>query len=226
MATQDLDALAVEADLKDEGKKKPRPNNLEEVSEFVEQINEALDKFAKTIHQYEPYTIQDAYSDFVGRYYELLSKIEDYFVDASSTAVLELVDDTMCKIMHVEMECERKEQELCKDPRVSTDNVMQPHKVMNRLEAMPNFKKFEGGEQFAISELFRHLQHTHNASSEMADHLAFLARTLQPTQFEFILKHNVRLLVQHQIPPTFVTLENFTLPKAICLAKKLSNKEQ
>ena len=137
MATQDLHALAVEAELKDEGKKKPGPNNPEEVSEFVEQINEAVDKFSKTIYQYEPYSIQDAYSDFVGRYYEPLSKIEDYFVDASLTAVLELVGNRMCKIMSVEMERERKEQELCKDPRVSTDNIMQPHKVMNRLEAMP-----------------------------------------------------------------------------------------
>ena len=73
---------------------------------------------------------------------------------------------------------------------------------MNRLEAMPNFKKFKGGEQFAISELFRHLQHAHNASSEMTGHLAFLARTLQPTQFEFIFKHSVRPLVEFQIPPS------------------------
>ena len=109
MATQDLDALAVKAELKDEGKKKPGPNNLEEASKFVEQINEVVDKFAKTINQYEPYSIQDAYSDFVGRYYELLSKMGDYFVDASPMAVLELVDDTMCKIMCVETEHERKE---------------------------------------------------------------------------------------------------------------------
>ena len=105
-----------------------------------------------------------------------------------------------CKIMHVETDCERNEQELCKDPRVSTVNIMQPHMVMSRLEAMSNFKKIESGEQFAISELFRHLQCAHNASSDMAGHLAFLARTLQPTQFEFILKHIVRPLVQFQIP--------------------------
>ena len=118
MATQELDAPAAEAESKDEGKKKPGPNNLEEASEFVQQLNEAVDKFAKTIHQYEPYSIQDAYSDFVGRYYELLFKIEDYFVDASTTAILELVDDTTCKIMCVEMEHEIKEQELCKTPEL------------------------------------------------------------------------------------------------------------
>ena len=50
MATQELDAPAAKAEMKDEGKKKPRPNNPEEASEFMEQINEAVDKFAK------PYT--------------------------------------------------------------------------------------------------------------------------------------------------------------------------
>ena len=37
----------------------------------------------------------------------------------------------------------------------------------------------------------------------MAGHLAFLARTLQPNQFEFILKHSVHPLVQFttNIPP-------------------------
>ena len=36
--------------------------------------------------------------------------------------------------------------------------------------------------------------------SLLPGHLAFLARTLQPTQFEFILKHSVYPLVQFQIP--------------------------
>ena len=89
--------------------------------------------------------------------------------------------------MRVDTEWERKEQELCKDPRISTNNIMQPHTVMNRLEALPGFKKFKGGEQFAIAELLRHLQRAHNALAKMAGHLAFLARTLQSNQFEFIL---------------------------------------
>ena len=75
MTTQKLDALTAEAELKDEVKKKPRPNNPEEVSEFVQQLNEAVDKFTETIHQDEPYSIQNVYSDFMGRYHELLSKI-------------------------------------------------------------------------------------------------------------------------------------------------------
>ena len=34
----------------------------------------------------------------------------------------------------------------------------------------------------------------------MAGHLAFLARTLQPNQFEFILKHSVHPLIQLEVP--------------------------
>ena len=55
---------------------------------------------------------------------------------------------------------------------------MQSNREMNHLEALPWFKKFEGSEQVAISELFLHLQRAHNTSSEAAGHLAFLARNL------------------------------------------------
>ena len=73
---------------------------------------------------------------------------------------------------------------------------MQVHHILNHLEALPGFKKFEGSEQFAISELFRSLLSAHNASAEVARHLAVLARKLQPSQFEFILKHSVYPLIQ------------------------------
>ena len=73
--------------------------------------------------------------------------------------------------------------------------------VLNHLEALPGFKKFEGGERSAISELFSSLQSAHNASTEVAGHLAVLARTLQPSQFEFILKHSVCPLIQFEVPP-------------------------
>ena len=133
-----------------------------------------------TVHQYEPYSIQNAYSDFIERYYDLLREVENYYKDASISNVLELIDDTTCKILHVETEKERTDQQLCKDPRISTDNIMQVDHVLNHLEALPGFRKFEGGEQSAISELFSSLQSVHNASVEVARHLAVLARTLQP----------------------------------------------
>ena len=143
MASQDLDTA--EADMPQDFKKKPGLNNPEEASQFIGDINKAADQFTQTIHKYEPYSIQDTYSDFVGTYFEKLSQIEEYFKDASIQGFLDLVDDTACKIMRVDTEWERKEQELCKDPRISINNIMQPHTVMNQLEALPGFKQFVKG---------------------------------------------------------------------------------
>ena len=78
---------------------------------------------------------------------------------------------------------------------------MQADHILNNLEALPGFKKFKGGERSAISELFTSLQSAHNASAKVAGHLAVLARTLQPSQFEFILKHIVHPLIQFEVPP-------------------------
>ena len=154
-----------------------------------------------TVHQYKPYSIQNAYSDFIKRYYDLLCEVEDYYKDASISNVLELINDTTCKILHIKTEKERTDQQLCKSPRISTDNIMRMDHILNHLEALPGFKKFEGSEQFAISELFTSLQSAHNASTEVAGHLAVLARKLQPSQFEFILKHSVHPLIQFEVPP-------------------------
>ena len=97
---------------------------------------------------------------------------------------------------------------------------MQAHHVLNHLEALPGFKKFEGSEQFAISELFRHLQSAQNASAEAARHLAFLARTLQPSQFEFILKHSVHPLIQFEVPPRLCS------PRELCFMKSELTSEE
>ena len=109
------------------------------------EVNKVADKFAEIIHSYEPYKIQDTYSDFVLRYYELLVQVEDYFIDASMEEVLELVNDTTCKVMRMETERECQNQALCKDPGVSSDSIPLAHTIMNRFKKLLNFKKFERG---------------------------------------------------------------------------------
>ena len=173
-----------------------------------------------TVHQYEPYSIQNAYLDFIERYYDLLCDVEDYYKDASISDVLELIDDTTCKILHIETEKERTDQQLCKDPRISTDNIMWADHVLNHLEALPGFKKFEGSDQFAISELFTSLRSVHNASAGVAGHLAVLARKLQPSQFEFILKHSVHPLIQFEVLPRLCN------PEELCFAKSNLTSEE
>ena len=197
MASQEADPTNIKEDIK----KKPDPNNPEEATRFVQEVDKAVKKFTDTVHQYAPYSIQNAYSDFIERYYDLLCDVENYYKDASISNVLELINNTTCKILCVETEKERTDQQLCKDPRISTDNIMWAEHILNQLEALPGFKKFEGSEQFAISELFTSLQSAHNASAEVARHLAVLARKLQPSQFDFILKHSVHPLLQFEVPP-------------------------
>ena len=99
-----------------------------------------------TVHQYKPYSIQNVYSDFIERYYDLLCEVEDYYKDAPVSNALEFTNGTTCKILCIETEKERTDQQFCKDPRISTDNIMWADHVLNHLEALAGFKKFEGGE--------------------------------------------------------------------------------
>ena len=101
----------------------------------------------------------------------------------------------------MEMEHEKQDQKLRPDPRTSLDNILTGHQAMNKLEALPNFRTFKNGEEFAITELFHCLHSVHIAATETAGHLAFLGCTPQVDQFSFILKHSMHPLVQLQIRP-------------------------
>ena len=117
MATQEL-GTALE-----DTKKRLGPNNLEAAAEFITKVNTMVNKFAEIVHQYKPYSIENAYTNFVTDYCDLLCNVKDYFKDTSIETVLELVDDTTCKILRVETEKDREQQTKCKDPRVSGDNI-------------------------------------------------------------------------------------------------------
>ena len=95
MVTQET----IPTNIKENIKKKPGPNNPEEATRFVQDVDKAVQELADTVHQYELYSIQNAYSDFIERYFNLLCNIEDYYKDASIATVLELIDDTTCKTL-------------------------------------------------------------------------------------------------------------------------------
>ena len=106
MMTQEADT----ADLKENIKKKPGLNYPEEATRFVQEVDKAVQKFMDTVHQYELYSIQNMYLDFIERYFDLLCDVEEYYKDASIATVLEFIDDTTCKILQVETEKERTDQ--------------------------------------------------------------------------------------------------------------------
>ena len=65
---------------------------------------------------------------------------------------------------------------------------------------MPNFTAIQSDQQEMVCELFDSLQTVHTAIADIAGTLATLGRTLDPNQFQFLLKHSVHPLVQLQVP--------------------------
>ena len=168
-------------------KKKPGPNNPEEAEEFVKQINIAVDKFAETIHSYEPYKIKDAYTSIQG--------------------VLDIVDDTMCKMLRMETEYDKKDQKLCKDPMVSSDNILTGHQALNK----------------SCCLISRNLKMARNLPSQNCPGASSMHIMWQLKQLatwhslaipSFILKHSECPLVQLQIPPCLCHPRELQLTKA------------
>ena len=106
MVSQEADPANIEEDIK----KNPGPNSPQEATRFVQEVDEAVQKFMDTVHQNEPYSIQNAYSDFIAIYCNLLCDFEHYYKDSSISDVLELINDTTCKILCIETEKERTDQ--------------------------------------------------------------------------------------------------------------------
>ena len=114
MGTQEVEQV-IPSTTKDE-KKKPGPNNPEEASKFVEAVEQAVTSFTKAIEKNCPDAVENAYAGFVGKYYELLSNVEDYDSDASIEGVLNIIEDKQCNIILQSSIHEAKEQKLCPDP--------------------------------------------------------------------------------------------------------------
>ena len=87
--------------------------------------------------------------------------------------------------------------------RVKTEknSQTQEHQLaLSILAAMPNFAAIQGDQREMVCELFDSLQIVHTAIADIAGTLATLGRTLDPKEFQFLLKHSVHPLVQLQVP--------------------------
>ena len=171
-------------------KKRPGPINPIEAAAFVTATTTSIDKFVTTIHNYEPYALQSCYETLIDEYYQELIKIEDYFKDTDKNLVLDLVDDKTCKIIRVETQKDSEDRKRCPDPRISTPNLMTGSEALTRLAALPNFEKIDGDDR-EVCDLFNSLSTAHAAIADIAGNLATLGRRLDPTQFQFLLKHSV-----------------------------------
>ena len=194
-------------------KKRPGPINPIQAAAFVTATTTSIDKFITTIHKYELYTLQSCYETLIDEYYQELIQIEDYFKDADKDLVLDLVDDKTCKVIRVETQKDSEDRKRCPDPRISTPNLMTGATALTRLAALPNFEKIDGDDRAKVCDVFNSLSTTHAAIVDIANNLATLGRRLDPTQFQFLLKHSVRPLVQLQVPARLCNPADLTFAK-------------
>ena len=125
-------------------KKRPGPCNLDQATEFVIQTMQSVDRFMSKMHNHEPDAIKEGYQVLIAEYHHALCGIKDYFRQADRKLVLELIDDTTCKLLRTTTPKDAADKEKCPDPRVSTENLMTGHRALNRLAALPNFKDIKG----------------------------------------------------------------------------------
>ena len=194
-------------------KKRPGPINPIQVAAFVMATTTSIDKFITTIHNYEPYALQSCYETLIDEYYQELIQIEDYFKDADKDLVLDLVDNKTCKVIRVETQKDSEDRKRCPDPCISTPNLMTGPAALTRLTALPNFEKIDGDDRVKVCNLFDSLSTAHAAIADVAGNLATLGRRLDPTQFQFLLKHSVRPLVQLQVPARLCNPADLTFAK-------------
>ena len=149
----------------------------------------------------------------IDEYYQELIQIEGYFKDADKDLVLDLVDDKTCKIICVETQKDSEDRKRCPDLRISTPNLMIGAAALTRLAALPNFEKIDGDDRGKVCDLFDSLSTTHTAIADIAGNLATLGRRLDPTQFQFLLKHSVQPVVQLQVPARLCNPADLTFAK-------------
>ena len=181
-------------------KKRPGPYNPDQATKFVIQTMQSVDRFMSKMHNHEPDTIKEGYQVLIAEYHHALCGIKDYFKQADRKLILELIDDTTCKLLRTTTPKDAADKEKCPDPRVSTENLMTGHRALNRLAALPNFKDIESADREEVCELFDSLQTAHAAIADTAGSLASLGQRLHPHQFQFLLKHSICPLIQLQIP--------------------------
>ena len=171
-------------------KKRPGPRNRDQAAEFVIQTMQSVDRFMSKM-QHKSDAIGEGYQVLIAEHHHSLCDIEDYFKQANRKLVLELIDDTTCKLLRTTTPKDAADKEKCPDPRVSTENLMTGHRVLNRFAALPNFKDIEGADREEVCELFDSLQTGHTAIADAAGSLASLGHRLHPHQFQFLLKHSI-----------------------------------
>ena len=79
-------------------KKRPGPHNPGQAAKFVVESTQSVDQFMNKMHNHESDAIEEGYQVLIAEYHHALCSIEDYFKRADRKLILELKDDTSCKL--------------------------------------------------------------------------------------------------------------------------------
>ena len=134
-------------------KKRPCPRNPDQAAKFVLQTTQSVDRFMSKM-QHESDTIEENDQVLIAEYHHSLCIIEDYFKQADRKLILQLIDDTTCKLLRTTTPKDAADKEKCPDPRVSTETLMTGHRALKRLATLPNFKDIKSADREEVCELF------------------------------------------------------------------------
>ena len=84
---------------------------------------------------------------------------------------------------------------------VSNDEIPDGPEVLSRMHLQGKLPCFDKKGQQAVTNLFGHLQDTHNHMAEVAKAIVNVSEVSSPEQFTFVLQLAVRPIVQLKIPP-------------------------
>ena len=108
MATEELGDLEIVEETppttpteKEPKKKKLGPCNPDRATKSVVETTQSIDRFMNKMHNYEPDAIEEGYQVLIAEYHHALYGTEDYFKQANRKLVLELIDDTSCKLLRM-----------------------------------------------------------------------------------------------------------------------------
>ena len=179
--------------MEEESSKGPSHNNPKEAANYVRSVNSLLKSFVTSIHGFDHYKCLDAWETLLHALFQLLSKLDSaYFIKMDTEVILNTIPDKACDTFLARPEEAATRIQQC----VSSDEIPDGPEVLSRMRLQGNLPCFDKKGQQAITNLFGHLQDTHNHMAEVAKAIVNVSEVSSPEQFTFVLQLAVRPIVQ------------------------------
>ena len=154
--------------------------------------------FVTNIHGFDRYKRLDAWETFLHTLSQLLSKLDSaYFTKMDTEVILDTIPDKACDAF---LACPEEAATRIQQ-HVSSDEIPDGPEVLSRMRLQGNLPCFDKKGQQAVTNLFGHLQDTHNHMAEVAKAIVNMSEVSSPEQFTFVLQLAVRPIIQLKIPP-------------------------